>query len=193
MTDQPLQLPRLIFVGGAKRSGKDFLCDALVAQAGCVKVHIAEQWLKALCFEMGISYVEDYLPNKANYRAEIQRRAAAARQADPLVLVKQFDPWVREQFKTRPGLRLAVSGMRFANEADYAIQIGAFSVRVAVSDDVRRQRFVEAGEDLALFNDPFEAEIPAMPVHCELPGDMPAEWYPPAIAEIYGYLSVLTV
>lgn len=193
MTDQPLVLPRLIFVGGTKKSGKDYLCDALVREAGFEKVHIAERWLQRLCFDMGIAYVEDYLPNKASYRAEIQRRATAAREADPLVLVREFDPWVREQFRTKPDLRLAVTGMRFANEADYAIQIGAFAIRVQVDDETRRQRFVEAGENLALFNDPFEAETPTMPVHCELPGDMPAEWYPPAIAEIYSFLSVLTL
>ena len=38
-------LPDIIFVGGVKRSGKDFACDRLVEEAGFHKVHIVEPWL----------------------------------------------------------------------------------------------------------------------------------------------------
>jgi len=75
--------------------------------------------------------------------------------------------------------------MRFINEATLGIELGAMVVRVKTSDATRRQRFIDSGDDLALMDDPFEAEVDAMPVHIEISGEMPAQVYVPALADYY--------
>lgn len=175
-------LPDIIFVGGVKRSGKDFACDRLVEEAGFHKVHIVEPWLRKWCAE------HDYDPDtwetvKFKERARIQADAAKSRESNPNVLID----WFREAAPTlsKP---FAVTAVRFINEAMLGFELGALVLRVHTPDDIREERFRAAGDDLALMSDPFEKEVYQMPVHAEIPGIMPADWYVPAMASIYEVL-----
>lgn len=173
------RLPDIIFVGGKKRSGKDFVCDRLVGEAGFTKVHIVEPWLRDFFARRGLD------PNrweelKAEYRADIQAEASVARAVNPNVLID----WFREAVKDMPR-PLCVTAVRFTNEAQLGLELGALVVRVKTSDETRRQRFLASGDDLALLNDPFEAEVDAMPVHLEVSGEMPGTMYVPAMADYY--------
>lgn len=171
-----LPLPNVIFFGGKKKSGKDFICNVLREEHGFTVIHIADPWLRFTCRNMGIDYETEYLPNKHLYRAEIQRRAVAAREADPDCLIKMLPE--RIYGLLAEGHKVAVSGIRFINEALFAIWNGYLMVKVEVSDDIRRERFIDAGESLELFEDPFEREIDEMPYHLWVPGDLEAWRYP---------------
>jgi hypothetical protein len=164
-----LSYPDIVFVGGKKKSGKDFLCDALVRDLGYTKFHIVAPWLAEFRKRHGLSE-EEYEKNKAKWRPVVQAEAASARREDPHCLTRAFRAVLPHL--PRP---LVVTAMRFANEAEMGWEVGALVLRVRCRDEVRRQRFVEAGEDLALFDDPFEAEVDKMPVHYEVNGTMSAD------------------
>jgi hypothetical protein len=159
-----LDLPDIVFVGGKKRAGKDFLCDSLVRVAGFHKYHIVYPWLLKFCDRHGLSYA-DYESNKSQWRPQVQAEATEARNANPNCLVDGF----RELLPTLPR-PLCVTGVRFVNEAKLGAEVGALVVRVMCPDSVRRGRFIDAGESLGLLDDPFEAEVDRMPVDCEIHG-----------------------
>lgn len=173
------RLPDIIFVGGKKRSGKDHLCDLLVREAGFTKIHMVEPWLRQF-FERPDLDPDRWEELKAQYRAEIQAEAAASRAENPNVLID----YLRGHLMSLPK-PIAVTAMRFSNEATLGIELGALVVRVKTSDEARRKRFLASGDDLALMDDPFEAEVDVMPVHIEISGEMPAEVYVPALADYY--------
>lgn len=184
-------LPPVVFVAGKKRAGKDFLADALVADAGFEKTHIAAPWLLEFFSARGYHFdTYDEVPTelKVRYREGIQREATLAREYNPEVLIDLMREYLLERTSTKP---LVVSGVRFRNEAEFAIRQGYFVVKVAVSDEVRRQRFLAAGENLELFDDPFEREIDGLPAHLEVTGDMPASFYPQVVGQ--AYLSMLRI
>lgn len=192
-----LVMPRYVFVAGKKRAGKDYLADALVDYAGYEKVHIAAPWLLDFYRSKGYnfwSYDEVPLELRTRYRAEIQTIATKAREHDPEVLIRLMREYIEHResavaFQGREPAPLVVSGVRFKNEALYAIRSGYFVVQVAVPDDVRRVRFLDAGEDLALFDDPFEADLgPQFPCHVIVSGDLFRDAYVPQIGAAYGYL-----
>jgi hypothetical protein len=177
-----LILPNIIFVAGKKKAGKDVVCDSLVPY-GYTKLHIAEPWLRRHCADMGISYEGEYLPNKHIYRAEIQRRATLARAADPECLLKEL-PAFLSRYE-----RVAVSGVRFINEALYGIfHLGALVAKVEVPEAARRQRFLASGESLDLLKDPFEREIDEMPCQVLLQGVMEPATYPLLLSGAYVHL-----
>lgn len=183
-------LPPVIFVAGKKKAGKDFYADALVELEGYEKTHIAAPWLLAFYADRGYqfdTYEEVPAELKARYRERIQAEATQARQKNPEVLIEMLDSFLSERPPYRP---LVISGVRFRNEVNYALKNGHFVVKVAVSDELRRQRFIAAGESLELFNDPFEADIDALPAHMEVTGDMPKGYYPSATAYAYGALLI---
>lgn len=167
-----LPLPNVIFFGGKKKSGKDFICDFLVRERGYTKLHIAEPWLRAFCERHNITW-EHYSANKHLYRAQVQDEATLARERNPNVLLDLLG----QELDRRRGELIAVSGIRFINEALFAIWNGHLMVKVEVPDDIRRQRFIDAGESLALFDDPFEAEVDQMPYQLLVPGDLEAWRY----------------
>src|SRR5262245_44365777 len=80
------RLPDIIFVGGKKRSGKDYLCDLLVKEAGFTKVHMVEPWLRGFFERRGLD-PDQWEALKAQYRADIQAEAAASRATNPNVLI----------------------------------------------------------------------------------------------------------
>src|SRR5262249_3544441 len=111
---------------------------------------------------------------------EIQAEAAASRATNPNVLID----YLRGHLASLPK-PICVTAMRFTNEATLGMELGAMVVRVKTSDETRRQRFIASGDDLALMDDPFEAEVDVMPVHIEISGEMPADIYVPALADCY--------
>jgi hypothetical protein len=173
------RLPDIIFVGGRKRSGKDFVCDRLVAEAGFTKLHIVEPWLRQWAPRYGYA-PDDWERAKTEHRAECQADAAAERAGDPMVLIR----WMRAALAERKG-PVCVTAVRFSNETELGMELGALCVRVKTSDETRRQRFLASGDDLALMDDPFEAEVDVMPVHIEISGEMPGTFYVPALANYY--------
>lgn len=175
-----VQLPKLIAIAGKKLAGKDTVCDALVA-LGYQKVHIAEPWLRTQCKAMGVSYEDEYLPNKGWYREEIQRRATAARAADPECLVRLLP----EQIASVGANRVVVSGIRFINEALWFIGQGAFVIKVETPATIRLQRMCEAGD--ALFDDPFEAEIDRLPHDLQLPGTLDQATIVETVIAVYSF------
>jgi hypothetical protein len=179
------QLPDIIFVGGKKRSGKDYLCDLLVERAGFTKYHIVRGWLEGFAARHRISYAE-YEAHKEFWRHDVQAEASAARAADPDCLVNAF----REILPTLPR-PLCVTAVRFANECLFGMEVGAMVVRVATSDRTRRERFIASGTSLELFDDPFEHEVDLMPAHLEMSGEMDADNYIPTLAGVYRELSRL--
>lgn len=166
-----MNLPEIIFVGGKKKAGKDFLCDALAAEAGYHKHHIVGPWLDLFCERHGITF-DEYQENKGKWRALVQEEATRDRQADPDCLVKAF----RNALPTLPR-PLCVTAVRFINEAQLGFDIGALVLRVRTRDEVRRQRFIDSGESLDMFDDPFEKEVDAMPAHFEVNGTLSPETY----------------
>lgn len=172
-------LPDIIFVAGVKRSGKDFVCDRLVEEAGFTKVHIVEPWLRQWCTQYGYA-PDDWERAKTERRAECQADAAANRAKNPFVLID----WFRESVKSMPK-PICVTAVRFINEAMLGFELGALVLRVNTPDEVRIERFKASGDTLELLNDPFEREVNQMPVHAEIPGFMPADWYVPSIASVY--------
>lgn len=177
------RLPDSIFVGGRKREGKDFVADLLVKEAGFTKVHIVAPWLRAFFERRGLD-PDRWEELKSQYRAEIQAEASAARAENPNVLID----WFRQAIPTLPR-PFCVTAVRFINEAQLGMQVGALVVRVKTTDEVRRQRFLASGDDLALMDDPFEAEVPLMPVHLEISGELAAELYVPTLAAAYQQMS----
>ena len=178
-------LPDIIFVGGKKRSGKDFLCDQLVAQAGFTKVHMVEPWLRRFFERRGLN-PDRWEELKTPYRAEIQAEAAAARANDPNVLINYLRGYLADLPKP-----ICVTAMRFINEAQLGMQMGALVVRVETSTATRLARFIASGEDLALMNDPFESEVDQMPVHLVVSGEEHASVYVPLLSA--GYLALLNM
>ncbi len=167
-----LPLPNVIFFGGRKKSGKDFICDFLVRERGYTKLHIAEPWLRGFCERHSLTW-EHYSANKHLYRAQVQAEAEQARAENPNVLIEMLG----RELDRRRGELIVVSGIRFINEALFAIWNGHLMVKVEVDDETRRQRFIEAGESLELFDDPFEREIDEMPYHLLVPGNLEAWRY----------------
>lgn len=157
-------LPDLIFVAGVKRSGKDFLCDTLVERAGFTKVHIVEQWLRQWCVDRGLD-PDRWEEHKAVHRQEVQADATAARKNDPLCLVRPL-------LSALPSLPrpLCVTAVRFQNEIDYGRNAGAWCIRVEVPNLLRYKRFLDAGENINLFNDPFENEVDHLTVDAVISG-----------------------
>lgn len=172
-------LPDIIFVAGKKRSGKDFVCDRFVEQAGYRKLHIAENWLRLFFERRGLD-PDRWEELKADYRLEIQAEAELARQENPRRLL---DPLVEELVRVK--VPTVVTAVRFINEALLGFELGALVLRVHTPEDIRAERFLASGEDLKHLNDSFEREVDQMPVHAAIPGTMPADWYVPAIASIY--------
>lgn len=178
-----LLLPQLIFVAGKKRAGKDTLCDSLLP-FGYTKLHIAEPWLRTQCYDLKISYEDEYLPNKGQYRDIIQRRATRARQDDPYCLIRHWGSFEDTG-------KCVVSGIRFVNEADWGMDIGAFVVLVTTPDEIRAQRFQTSCENLNSLNDPFESEIDELPYHLSVSGTINPTHYPKLISKSHcDYISV---
>lgn len=175
-----LDMPDIIFLAGEKRSGKGMIASALAMAFDYKVVHIAEAWVRKHLEAMGVTWAE-YQMNKAKYRPEIQRRAQAARDENPDCLIEPLDADL--DLRRDYGQKVVVDGVRFINEAQYGRNIGAFTLRVVTPREVRAERFKATGEDLALLDDPFESEIPRLPVHADIPGVLPltviagAVWY----------------
>jgi hypothetical protein len=174
----PDGLPDLVFVGGKKKSGKDFVCDRLVAECGYHKLHIVRPWLEDFCRRHGITYAE-MEANKARWRATIQAEAEESRAANPDRLI---DP-LRRDLPTLPR-PLCVTAVRFVNEAEFGRAAGGLVVRVVTPDAVRRDRFLADGEDLSLLDDPFERQVDLMPVHAEVAGTLPPESIVPTLRRV---------
>jgi hypothetical protein len=166
-----MSYPDIVFVGGKKRAGKDFFCDALASELGYYKCHIVAPWLAGFQERHGLT-PEEYEADKGRWRPVVQAEATEARRKDPDCLVRAF----RAALPTLPR-PLAVTAVRFRNEADLGHELGALVLRVRCRDEVRRQRFLDSGEGLALFDDPFEAEVDSMPVHYEVSGTLSADTY----------------
>src|SRR5690242_9954698 len=106
-----LVLPDVIFLGGRKRAGKGTVAKALEA-VGFTTLHIVEPWLRQWCADRGIDYDTEYLPNKGQYRQQIQDDAEIARAENPNVLLDALDVRIPEV-----GGKVVVDGVRFLNEA----------------------------------------------------------------------------
>lgn len=177
-----LVLPRVVAFAGKKKSGKDFAADCLVRDAEFTKLHIVEPWLRLWMAEHGLD-PDNWEELKARYRAEIQRDALKAREGDPLRLIRVLPARINEVLAE--GESVAITGVRFINEATWMMQQGYLVVKVEVEPATRMQRFVQSGEDLALFNDPFETEIDLLPWHLCVAGDQPAEVYTVCLSAAY--------
>ena len=170
-----LPMPNVVVVAGKKRSGKDTFCDSL-APDGFVKVHIAETWLREWFEARGMN-PDEWETLKSAHREAIQRDATIARAEDELVVVRRTMARINELHAE--GKRVAVTAVRFNNEALWAIRAGFLVVQVEVDDEVRRERFQRSGESLALFDDPFEADLgPDFPCHLTIDGNQNPLAYP---------------
>jgi hypothetical protein len=168
-----------VFLGGKKKSGKDFIADQLVARAGYTKYHLVRPWLEGFCARHGLAW-DRYEAEKAQWRPLVQEEATEARRLDPDCLVRAFEA----AFPALPR-PLAVVGLRFVGEGRMAIGLGGLMLRVECPDDVRRERFVASGESPNLFDDPFESEVDSMPVHAEVPGTLAADEIIPLVESIW--------
>jgi hypothetical protein len=180
-----LVFPTLIAVAGKKKAGKDTVCDSL-ADFGFTKLHIAEPWLRDLIQNWGITWGE-YQKNKGYYRAEVQRCATIAREDNPRVLIDRLLPTVN-RFRAEQKA-LAVTGIRFHNEALWFIEKQALVVRVDTPEEERLIRFLDEGEDPSLLRDPFESELDDLPCHLVVRGTEPPHRYPTIISA--GYVGLL--
>lgn len=177
--------PRLVFVAGKKRSGKDFVADRLVEERGYKKLHIVEGWLRDWGAKNGLD-PDRWEEWKSAHRAAIQRDASIERARDPMVLLNRFENVLANEMSRGP---VVVTAVRFTNEALWGMERGAFVVKVETPDEVRRERFIAAGDDLALMDDPFEVDLgPEFPCHIVVQGTWPAGVYAPTIVDRYHWM-----
>lgn len=195
-----LPLPNTIFVAGGIASGKDTVVDQLVAQCGFRKVHIVEPYKRQVAAELGVPY-EEFEARNDEFREYLQRGAIERRAANPNCMIDLFD-----EMRRRSSERMAVTGARFINEAQYAIERGFLVVRLNVVREERLRRALRralsklgnyTAEDVlrlqaeieSRFDHPTEAEVPLMPVHLDLDGTYQPEAYPTIISA--GYVKLL--
>ncbi|HMP41479.1 MAG TPA: hypothetical protein PKA05_13945, partial [Roseiflexaceae bacterium] len=79
-------------------------------------------------------------------------------------------------------------GIRFHNEALFAIERGYFVVQVTCPEEIRHERFRAVGEDLSRLNDPFEAELETLPCHLVIGGVWNPAYAVATIRRSYQYL-----
>ena len=182
-----LPLPPVLFIAGKKKSGKDFLADTFVTEFGYAKLHIAEPWLRAWFAAKGLN-PDEWETLKTQHRTEIQKDAQVARdESGGRALLVGLHNRVEDLLLTHEGV--AVSGVRFINEGQFAMQNGYFVVRVDTGDETRRQRFIDSEESLKLFDDPFEHEVNLLPCHIIVSGEE-AGWKQPYIVAT-GYSTLM--
>lgn len=176
-----------IFLAGRMGAGKDFVAARLVEEAGFTRLAFADALKAEVAAHLGIS-VEELNRRKAEFRSVLQNWGVGQREADPLYWIKRWAD-ARAQI---PG-PVVCTDVRFLNEAEYGMQIGALVIRVKTPDTVREERLRarDGSFDPATLNHVSEQYIDRLMAHLELPGIMPAWWYVPSIAGLYQNLSEL--
>lgn len=178
-------LPSTIFLTGEMGSGKDFVGNILVEQAGYTRLAFADALKEEMCLHFGITLAE-LTARKAEFRSRMQDWGKAKREAD-------VDYWVKEWAKRRAAIDgpVVCTDMRFPNEADHAMQNHYFAARIKTPENVRigRLRSRDGSFNPSWLNHPTEVHIPHLPVACELDGTGSPEYYIPAIASVYRFLS----
>ncbi|MED3182030.1 AAA family ATPase [Bacillus thuringiensis] len=78
-------------------------------------------------------------------RALLQYVGQEARKANPLVWVEELQPKI--DFLRSTGHNVVITDVRQQNEIDSLRAQGAYIVRVNVSDEIRKQRIIDAGDE----------------------------------------------
>ena len=128
---QSLPLPPVMFIAGKKKSGKDYLADTFVMEFGYAKLHIAEPWLRQWFKARGLDQPMGRV--KEQYRAEIQADAKQVRaETGGRALLVGLRDRINELLFDHEGV--VISGVRFINEGQFAMQNGYCVVKVETSD-----------------------------------------------------------
>ena len=180
-------LPDNIFLVGKMASGKDFIAARLVEEAGFTRLAFADALRAEVAEHLGIS-VDELNAKKASLRPLLQQWGIARRRDDDYY-------WIRRWAERRAKIAgpVVCSDCRFPNEARYGLRSGALLVRVKTPDGVRERRLRQrdGAFDPAWFTHPSELHVDSLPVQAEISGEMPAEFYVPALAEVYRSLLIV--
>lgn len=179
------RLPTIILLTGPMGSGKDYLGRLLVEQAGFVRIAFADALKEEVCAHYGIT-LDELTARKAEFRPILQNWGVSKREADPYYWIMAWYARVQRADQV-DGRSVVCTDCRFPNEALFGIQIGALNVRLVVSEEVRRQRLLQrdGAFDPTWLNHESEQYISQLPVHLELPGDLPDDIILPTLAESY--------
>ncbi|MEC3196745.1 AAA family ATPase [Bacillus cereus] len=78
-------------------------------------------------------------------RALLQHVGQEARKANPLVWIEELQPKI--DFLRSTGHNVVITDVRQQNEIDSLREQGAYIIRVNVSDEIRKQRIIDAGDE----------------------------------------------
>lgn len=158
-----------IFLTGYAGAGKDFVADLLVRELGYTRISFADALKEEVAQKEGIT-LDDLNRHKATWRRVLQHWGSLRRGENPNYWIERW----RERRAQVDG-PVVVADMRHFNEAGFAWARGAFLVRVTVPEEVRVARLLErdGGYDPNWAQHESEIDIPLLPVHAELYGDLP--------------------
>lgn len=174
-------LPDNIFLTGLMGSGKDTLGRALVEQAGFARLAFADALKEEVAEHLGIT-VPELNARKAEFRRLLQDWGTMKRETDEDYWIKQW--CIR---RVRIDGPVVCTDLRYYNEAFFALESGGLLLRVEVPEEERIARLMarDGRFDPSWGNHPSELYIPELPVHAEVPGNLPEESRVPTIAAVY--------
>lgn len=191
-------LPNRINLVGRFCSGKGFISDLLVAQRGFQEISYSDPLYEELAASKGLT-VDFLKDNKADFRSYLQGWGHSRRQNDPNYWITQRELAVDRYREFKRGgdgspwdfAPVVEAGTRYENEALDAIQRGGFVVRVKTPDRIRYDRYYAKYKKHPTDeqnNYPSEVGTDTLPVHVEIPGNLPAALIIPTLEAVYAQL-----
>lgn len=180
------KLPDDIFITGYAGSGKDTLGQTLVERAGFTRLAFADALKEEVAEYLGIT-VPELNARKAEFRTLLQEWGTMRG------VEKHY--WI-EQWRLR---RERIAGpvvctdLRFPHEAFFALESGGLLLRVSVPEEERIARLMarDGRYDPAWADHPSEKYVRELPVHADVPGNLPEDARLPTIEAVY--VSLLTL
>lgn len=168
-------LPNDLFLTGYIASGKDFVANQLVAQAGYTRLSFADALKQEVASFAGIT-VGELNQRKADFRAVLQTVGVSRRKADENYWIGRWE--AARAFISGP---VVCADVRFPNEAQFARLTRGLLLRVSVPEEERRRRVIARD---GVYNPDWaqhesERYVSTLPVDGELSGLLaPAEIVP---------------
>jgi dephospho-CoA kinase len=188
--------PSRINLVGRFASGKGFISDILCEVLGFKDISYSDALYLLVAEEAGLT-VEEVKARKGEFRSRLQEIGHGARQADPDHWINEREKLVEKYREKHPlGERAPVveSGTRYENEALSCIKLGGLVLRVKVPHEVRMERYKAVYKRYpseAEISHVTEVAVDTLPVHAEIPGNMPRELVLPTIRATYARLKAM--
>jgi dephospho-CoA kinase len=185
-----IAIPDNVFITGLMGSGKDILAQTLVDRLNFTRLSFADAVRMELAEEMKLP-LEEMLRvyPKAMLRPMLQELGQRKRAREGA------DYWIKRWDKAREAIEgpVVCADMRYRNEAFYGFELGALLIRVAVDEELRIARLMERDGryDPNWMRHPSELEVATLPVHLDLPGDIPEDERLPTVEGAFYALYIL--